>query len=135
MNKTNYEKLKKSLDRLKEQYENYANEKIRSVLDTEAVKESVIRRFEICNDTLWRYLNKYLTNKESLANIPNSPNGTFRTAYGVKLIDEKMFEHFISYNSLRYMAVHDLDKVKVKESLNKIGSFIQCADKVCRIVT
>ena len=134
MNKTNYEKLKKSLSRLKEQYENYTNEKKRSTLDEEAVKESVIRRFEICNDTLWKHLKKYLTDKESLANIPNSPNGVFRIAYEAKLIDEKIFERWINYNSLRCMAVHNLDKVKMKTSLDKIGDFIQDADKIRRVI-
>ena len=132
MNKTNYEKLVKSLERLKEQYENYTNKKNRSVLDEEGVKESVIRRFEICNDTLWKYLKKYLTDKENLANIPNSPNGTFRTAYETKLIDKKMFESLINYNSLRCIAIYDLEKVKI--SLNKIGDFIQCTDIICRII-
>ena len=128
MNKANYEKLVKSLERLKEQYENYTNEKKRSILDEEGVKESVIRRFEICNDTLWKHLKKYLTDKENLANIPNSPNGIFRTAYKEKFINEKMFERLINYNSLRCIATYDLEKVKL--SLNKIGDFIQDADKI-----
>ena len=132
MNKTNYEKLVKSLERLKEQYDNYTNNRNRSVLDEEGVKESIIRRFEICNDTLWKHLKKYLIDKENLANIPNSPHGAFRTAYETKIIDEKMFEHLINYSSLRCMAIHDLEKVKL--SLNKIGDFIQCADKMCKII-
>ena len=58
MNKTSYEKLVKFLKRLKEQYANYTNKKDRSVLDEEGVKESVIKRFEVCYDTLWKHLKK-----------------------------------------------------------------------------
>ena len=134
--KKNYEKLVKSLQRLKEQYKNYlSNKEERSELDKEGLKESVIRRFEFCNDNLWKHLNKYLQEKEKLVDIPNSPNGTFRTVYETNLIDEKMFERFMNYSSLRCMAAHDLDKMKTKASFNKISDFIQDANKICKMIT
>ena len=135
MNKINYEKLVKSLERLKEQYANYqSNREGLLKLDKEGIKESVIKRFEICNDTLWKHLKKYLQEKEKLADLPNSPNGIFRIAYETNLIDEKMLKNLMHYNSLRCMAAHDYDEIKAKESLNKIGNFIQDADKLCKLI-
>ena len=54
------------------------------------MKESVIKRFEVCHDTLWKQLKKYLTEKEKLVDLPNSPNGIFRKAYETELVDEKV---------------------------------------------
>ena len=90
MSKINYEKFKDSLKRVKEQYENYnSNIKKFDKLVQEGIKESVIKRFEICNDTLWKYLKKYLYEVEGLVELPNSPNGVFRVAYEAGLIDKK----------------------------------------------
>ena len=136
MNKTNYEKLEKSLDRLKEQYKNHQSDKQNLTdLDKEGIKESVIKRFEICHDTLWKHLKKYLQEKEKLADIPNSPNGIFRKAYETELIDEETFSRLMDYNDLRIMTAHDYSEAKAQKSLNKIGNFIQDADKIYRMVT
>ena len=135
MNKTNYEKLVKSFERLKEQYANYTNKKNRSTLDEEGVKESVIKRFEICHDTLWKHLKKYLQGKEKLTDIPNSPNGVFRKAYETKLIDEEILSRLMDYNNLRIMTAHDYNEAKAQKSLNQIGGFIQDTDKICKIIT
>ena len=129
MGDVNYEKLKKSLDRLKEQYENYqADKPTLTDLDKDGIKESVIKRFEVCNDTLWKHLKKYLQEKEKLVDLPNSPNGIFRKTYEASLIDEKTLENLIQYNSLRSMAAHDYDEIKAKKSLDQIENFIQDAD-------
>ena len=131
MSKTNYEKLKKSLDRLKEQYENYQTNKEKLVgLTKEGIKESVIKRFEICHDTLWKHLKKYLQEEENLVDLPNSPNGIFRTACDTNLIDEDLFKCLMHYNSLRGMAAHDYDEIKAEQTFVNIGNFITDADKI-----
>lgn len=134
MNKTNYEKLEKSLKRLKEQYANYKNNKNRSALDEEGVKESVIKRFEICHDALWKHLKKYLQEKEKLADTPNSPNGIFRKSYETELINEETLSRLMDYNNLRIMTAHDYSEAKAQKSLNQIGAFIQDTDKIYRMV-
>ena len=134
MNKTNYEKLSQSLQRLKEQYANYTNKTNRSVLDEEGIKESIIKRFEICHDTLWKHLKKYLQEKEKLSDLPNSPNGVFRKAYETNIIDETTLSRLMDYNNLRIMTAHDYSEAKAQQSLNKISHFIQDADKVCKTI-
>ena len=131
MSKTNYEKLEKSLDRLKEQYANYQTNKEKLVsLTKESIKESVIKRFEICHDTWWKYLKKYLQEKENLVKLPNSPNRIFRTACDANLIDEGLFKHLMHYNSLRGMAAHDYDEIKAEQTFDRIENFITDADKI-----
>ena len=70
-----FDKFQKSLKHLELQYQNYQNLEERSELDTldqEAIKESVIQRFETCYDTLWKHLKRYLTEELGLAEVPNS---------------------------------------------------------------
>ena len=136
MKNTNYEKLEKSLEKLKEQYNNYQTDKTTlTPLDKEGIKESVIKRFEICYDTLWKHLKKYLQEKENLVDLPNSPNGIFRKTYSAEFIDQETLSRLMVYNKLRGMVAHDYSEVKAQKSLDKIGHFIQDANTIYRMVT
>jgi len=58
-----YEKLQNSLQRLELQYRNYGSLETHArltELDREAIRESVIRRFETCYDTLWKHIRRHL---------------------------------------------------------------------------
>ena len=136
MNQTHYEKLEQSLKRLKEQYANYKlDKKSLSAMDKEAIKESVIHRFEICNDTLWKHLKKHLRDQEGLIDLPNSPNGVFRQAFLADVIDKKTFTKLIAFNNLRVAVAHDYSLIKAKQALNKIEDFIQYAENIYQILT
>ncbi len=132
MKKINYEKLKKSLDELKEQYENFltVDEQDLSEVNKKAVKHSVIKCFEICHDTLWKHLKKFMQEAEHLVGIPNSPNGIFRKAHESGMIDQAMQERLIEYNEIRGDAAHDYDVEKAEAALGKIGDFIQDAEEI-----
>ena len=78
-----FDKFQKSLKHLELQYQNYQGLEERSelgTLDQEAIKESVIQRFETCYDTLWKHLKRYITEELGLAEVPNSPKPVFRLA-------------------------------------------------------
>ena len=64
MSEINYDKLKNSLKRLEERYNFYLKEEgnIKDKDIFESIKESCIQRFEVCYDTLWKHLSKYLEN-------------------------------------------------------------------------
>ena len=136
MDKVNYEKLEKSIYHLKRQYENFLNLDQRNVpsLDKEAIKESVIQRFAICHDTLWKRLKKYLKEKEKLVDLPNSPNGIFRKLYEVKVIDKSLLERLLSYNQLRVDISHDYSESKAENSLDQVKIFIQDVEEIYRII-
>lgn len=126
MNTTDYEKLERSLGRLKDQHEFYkANEETLSGNIKEAVKESVIQRFETCYDTFWKHLKKHLEEHEMLVNVPNSPNGIFRTAHEVLLMDKETLKRFMEYVDARRDTTHDYDEKKVEKAFGKTGNFIQ----------
>ncbi len=136
MSKMSYKKLEKVIINLKEQYNNHkSNKKYLSRIDKDGIKESVIKRFEICNDILWKYLKKYLQEKEGVVDVPNSPNGVFRVATDVSIIDTAMLDRLMDYNQLRGKVVHDYSQIKAEEVFKKIGSFIKDADVVYNIIS
>ena len=127
MIKTNYEKLEKSITKLKEQYENFLNidNQALSEINKEAVKESVIQRFEFCYDSLWKSLSKYLQEEGVLTEQANSPKMIFRKAHEAGFIDKEDLESFFNYIDLRIGTSHDYNLVKAEEALKKMGDFIQ----------
>ena len=56
-----YENFSKALKNLELQYDNYKNldDELPEIMK-EAVSESVIQRFEICYDTMWKILKRHL---------------------------------------------------------------------------
>ena len=129
MNKTDYEKLEKSLENLIEQHDNYltVDEQNLSVVTQKAVKNSVIKCFEICYDTLWKHLKKYTQEQSGLPKIPSSPLPIFRIAHENGIIDQEMQERLVNYNDLRGDTAHDYSMEKSEKALPIIGGFIQDA--------
>ena len=73
-----YGKFRLSLKRLEEQHANYQKTHVhRPQLDREAVAESVIQRFETCDDCLWKVLRRHLIHVIGIPNAPNGPNPVF----------------------------------------------------------
>ena len=79
MTPVDYCKLRLSLRRLAEQYDNYRNPPPgRTRLDAEGVAESVIQRFDDCFDCLWKVLKRHLIAGFGLADPPNNPKPLLR---------------------------------------------------------
>ena len=77
-----YEKFEKSIKNLELQIQNYKNISARLELkdiDREAISESVIQRFEVCYDCLWKILKRYLREILGIPELPNSPKPLFRS--------------------------------------------------------
>ena len=94
----NYDKFKMSLLRLEERYNDYLKSFERQELfnsDKEAIAESCIQRFEICFDTSWKHLKKYLEFVIGLSDLPNGPRPIFRIAGENYLINN--VENWIDY--------------------------------------
>ena len=127
MKKTDYENLEKSLYRLKEQYENFLNSDKQNLseINKEAIKESVIQRFESCYDSLWKSLKKYLQEDGFSFDKSTSPRVIFRKAHEACLIDKEDLESFFDYVDLRIGTSHDYSSVKAEKALKKMGEFIQ----------
>ncbi|MCY3985831.1 MAG: HI0074 family nucleotidyltransferase substrate-binding subunit [Candidatus Dadabacteria bacterium] len=123
-----YDKFRSSLKRLQEQYVNYQgtdNLRLDSIM-REAVAESVIHRFEICYDCLWKVLRRYLTEELGVANAPNSPKPVFRLAFENNILSSPI-EKWIDYANSRINTSHDYDEGKARRCLGIVSDFIDDA--------
>ena len=132
MSKVNYEKLENSLNELKEQYDSYStlDEQNLSDVNQRAVKNSVIKCFEICYDTLWKQIKKYLRDENGKAELRNSPIPIFRAAFEDLLFDKDVHRRLVQYNKIRNDAAHDYSIEKAMAALDKVGDFIQDAEEI-----
>ncbi len=124
-----YQKLENSLRLLQLQYANYNSADQRpelSELDKEAIKESVIQRFETCYEILWKTLKRYLTEALGLTDTPNSPKPIFRLAFENKLLPSDISQ-WINYANARIATSHDYSGQKAAETLQITQDFISDA--------
>ncbi len=127
-----YSKFERSLARLREQHANWhQNHSHRMTMDREAVIESVIHRFEVCYDCLWKVLKRHLRRREfglDMDRLSNSPNPTFRLAHENGLLPGTMAS-WLRYNDARNDTSHDYDGDKAQACLALVPGFIN--DAVC----
>lgn len=122
-----FSKYRSSLKRLEEQHENYPGlESMQPNLIREAVAESVIQRFEVCYDCLWKVLKRYLTEEMGLADLPTSPKPLFRLADENNLFASSI-ERWLRYIKARVDTTHDYDGEKAKDCLMLMPDFIDDA--------
>ncbi|MEI7474961.1 MAG: HI0074 family nucleotidyltransferase substrate-binding subunit [bacterium] len=122
-----YDKFKRALKHLELQYENYKNlrEDLEELME-EAVKESVIQRFETCYDCMWKILKRYLTEELGLPEVPNSPKPIFRISFENNLFASSE-EQWITYANARIGTSHDYSGEKAQAALELMGDFIDDA--------
>ena len=118
---THYIKLKNSLLRLKEMHTNYKtfNE---DGWQKEAIRESCIHRFEVCFDSLWKHLKKYLQDNIGLSSLPNGPKPLFRVAGENHIIFD--IEKWFNYNNKTITTSHNCLKKQEEETMDVIEDFI-----------
>ena len=122
-----YGKLRLSLKRLEEQYGNHEHvAPERSDLDREGIGESVIHRFEVCYDCLWKVLRRYLTEELGVAEISNSPKPVFRIAHENHLLASTV-EHWLRYADARIDTSYDYDGEIALDYLALVRNFLDDA--------
>ncbi len=130
-----YEKLKKSINRLKEQYKNLLllDQKNISDLDKEAIKESVVHRFKICYDSFFKALKKHLQKSVVHADT-GSPRAILRKARDMGVMDQEALANWFSYIDLRIGTTHDYSKIKAEKALSKMGEFIEDVEDIYKVL-
>ena len=131
-----YDKFEKSLRNLELQLLNYRNIAERAELkdiDKEAVSESVIQRFEICYDCLWKVLKRYLHEILGIPELPNSPKPLFRIAFENQLLPS--IDEWLVYADARSDTSHDYSGTKAKTAIEKASVFVQDAAKLYQKMT
>ena len=130
MSDINYDKFKQSLARLEERYNDYLKHDELGGFLRESVKESCI---QICFDTSWKHIRKYLIEEMGLIDIANSPNPIFRKAEASKIIVQA--EKWIDFNVSRGDTVHDYSGDKADKTFEVIPDFIKEAIDVYEIIS
>ena len=130
-----YTDLKKALKHLELQQNNFKTlEPALPELMKEAVKESVIQRFETCYDCLWKILKRYLIEDKGLPEIPNSPKPILKLA-GQNNLFTSSVEQWLKYADARTSTAHDYSGEKAEETLLIVGDFIADAIDLYKTMT
>ena len=130
-----FSKFTKALNHLELQYDNF--KELSSDLPElikEAVVESVIHRFEICYDTLWKTLKRYLFIELGLPDVPNSPKKVIRMAAENKLFVSST-EQWMGYAIARINTAHDYSFKKAKDALKLMEYFIDDSKQLLQTLT
>ena len=130
-----YEQFRLALDRLEQQHRNYQNvDETLAEITREAVKESLIKRFETCYEVLWRTLRRHLAVALGNANVPNSPKPVFRIANENDLLPSPV-ERWLSYANSRVDTALDYSGEKAGHCIGMMGDFIADAIGLYEILT
>jgi len=134
----NYDKLQKSLRHLELQYRNLESQGARAelnYLDREAIQESVIQRFEVCYDMMWKHIRRHLIDELGLPerDMPNSPKPVFRIAHQNHLLAD--IDAWLKHVQMRIDTSHDYSEEKKRNALRHMGGFIDEAVKVYETMT
>ena len=119
-----YAKFEKSLKHLEAQLQNYRAAAERTELkkiDREAIEESVIQRFEVCYDCLWKVLKRYLREALGISELPNSPKPLFRFAFENQLFAN--IDQWLLYADTRTDTTHDYSEEKAQAAIKVASMF------------
>lgn len=130
-----YGKFQLSLRRLEEQYENWDDSGVeRTRLDQEAIRESVIQRFETCYDCLWKVLKRHLVHELGISDAPSSPKPIFRIAAENDLLGAPVPQWF-RYANARVATAHDYDGAKAEACVELVPEFLGDAVRLYETLT
>lgn len=100
----------------------------------EAVDESVIQRFEVCYDTLWKSLRRHLIEERGLPEVTASPRPVFRLAGETGVLTSPV-ERWMEYVNLRIGTSHDYSSEKAAAALKRVDDFIADAIELYQAMT
>ena len=130
-----YSNFKRSLKNLETQYEHLLHlpPDYPSFVH-EAMTESVIQRFEISYDALWKVLRRHLIEELGIVEIPNSPRPIFRIADENRLLSagEEQWEVYIR---TPIDTTHDYDEEKGARAIGVMTDFTDDAIRLYMAMT
>lgn len=100
----------------------------------EGMRESVVQRFEVCYDTLWKTLKRHIAESLGLPEVPNSPRPIFRIANQNRLLAAGGDQWEI-YAQTRIDTSHDYDGQKAAKALEVMPDFITDAIDLYSAIT
>lgn len=121
-----YSKLKLAIQHLNAQWENYATCDSRpelSPLDRDAIRESVIQRFEVTYDVLWKATKRYMLYTLGLPDIPNSPKPILRLAHENGILSDDI-TFWLKVADARVATSHDYSSTKADACIELLPTFL-----------
>ena len=100
----------------------------------EGIAESVIRRFKICHDCLWKILNKHIKETEDVTENLDSPRRVFRRAAQLGLFSSSL-DRWFQYTKARMDTTHDYSGEKAQNAIGLMDDFINDAIELYRTMT
>lgn len=100
----------------------------------EAVDESVIQRFQVCYDTLWKSLRRHLIEEQGLPEVAAAPRPVFRLAGETGVLTSPV-ERWMEYVNLRIGTAHDYSSEKAAAALKTMDDFIADAIDLYQAMT
>ena len=125
-----YSKLKLAIQHLHAQWENYATCASRpelSPLDRDAIRESVIQRFEVTYDVLWKAIKRYLMFTLGIPDIPNSPKPIFRLAHENGILSADI-TFWLKVADARVATSHDYSSAKADACIELLPTFLDALE-------
>ena len=92
----------------------------------EGMNESVIQRFEVCYDCLWKILRRYLEESLGIPKVPTAPKPLCRMAFENDLLSSSV-EQWLKYIDARIGTTHDYDGDKAQKAVDLVDDFIDDA--------
>jgi nucleotidyltransferase substrate binding protein (TIGR01987 family) len=129
-----YSKLTLTVQHLTAQWDNYATCDSRpelSPLDRDAIRESVIQRFEVTYDVLWKAIKRHMAVSLGLPDIPNSPKPIFRLAYENGILSKDIV-FWLTVADARVATSHDYSSIKADTCIELIPAFLDAIQPVIR---
>ena len=122
-----YSNFKRSLKNLEVQLEHYNSmDDSWPQWNRDGIAESVIQRFEVCYDCLWKVAKLYLAEETGLPDVPAGPKPLARLAHKHGLLQSPV-EQWFQYIQIRINTTHDYSGKKAQSALSSMAAFVEDA--------
>ncbi len=122
-----YNNFKLSLKNLEEQLQHYNSmDDSWPQWNKDGIAESVIQRFEVCYDCLWKVAKRHLEEETGLSDVPTGPKPLARLAHKHGLLQPSV-EQWFQYIQMRIDTTHDYNGEKAQSALSSMAAFVEDA--------
>ena len=131
-----YSMLRVVVQHLNAQWENYATCDSRpelSPLDRDAIRESVIQRFEVAYDVLWKAIKRYMQYTLGLPAPPNSPKPILRLAYENGILSADI-TFWLKVADARVATSHDYSSAKADACIELLPTFLDALEPMVALL-
>lgn len=113
--------------------EEYKKQKMNDIRFEIAFRDSVIKRFELCYDLLWKCLKDYLTDQFGIEVA--SPKKVFQECFNQKIISQEQLKEALVMSDDRNLTVHTYDDQMASDVAGKAISHLNLILQLFSLIT